>query len=111
MECSKGCWPGRVFQIDGNFGISAGLIEMLVQSHADEIQLLPALPKAWAAGTVKGLCARGGYEVDIEWKEGKLAGAEIRAKVDGECTVRYGEKTAALKIKKGKKVRVDANLK
>ncbi len=76
------------FQIDGNFGGSAGIAEMLLQSHADEIELLPALPKAWAKGSVKGLRARGGYEVSITWEAGKIRTAEIITNQSGLCRVR-----------------------
>ncbi|MCL5097673.1 MAG: glycoside hydrolase family 95 protein [Candidatus Omnitrophica bacterium] len=78
------------FQIDGNFGATAGIAEMLLQSHAGEIHLLPALPKAWPDGHVKGLCARGGYEVEIAWYDGRLGGAQVSARDDGNCRVRTG---------------------
>jgi alpha-L-fucosidase 2 len=94
------------FQIDGNFGATAGIAEMLLQSHAGEIQLLPALPAAWPAGHVQGLRARGGFELDIEWHDGELCAATIRNVSGTECTVRYKNNSVAIKLKPGKKKRL-----
>jgi len=90
------------FQIDGNFGATAGVAEMLLQSHAGQIDLLPALPEAWATGSVTGLRARGAVEVDMAWKAGKLTRAVLRSDRTHSCGVRYGEKTAEHTVQAGK---------
>jgi alpha-L-fucosidase 2 len=76
------------FQIDGNFGCTAGIAEMLVQSHDGVIHILPALPDVWPTGSVKGLVARGGFVLDIDWKEGKVSQVKVTSKLGGNCRIR-----------------------
>jgi alpha-L-fucosidase 2 len=98
------------FQIDGNFGATSGIAEMLLQSHTGEIHLLPALPNAWANGKVTGLRARGGFEVDIEWRAGKLAHSTVRSVSGTNCKVRYGDKVIDLRVPRRGAVMLNENL-
>ncbi len=93
-------------QVDGSMSTPGFMAEMLLQSHFGEIHLLPALPVAWPEGDVKGLCARGGFVVDMSWRNGKLKRAEIRSKVGGKCKVRYREKVVELATEAGKSYNV-----
>jgi alpha-L-fucosidase 2 len=105
------CWNNRIpFQIDANLGGTAGIAELLLQSHAGQLHLLPALPEAWPEGCVEGLCARGCFEVDMEWKGGKLIRALIHSESGGECTVRWGTKVVQLDSIAGTSYELDGEL-
>jgi alpha-L-fucosidase 2 len=88
-------------QSDANFGLTAAVAEALLQSHAGEISLLPALPPSWSNGSVRGLRARGGYELNITWRDGKLTEATIHSHNGGAAKLRYGSTTQEVKLKKG----------
>jgi alpha-L-fucosidase 2 len=95
------------FQIDGNFGGAAAIAEMLLQSQNDQIQFLPALPGAWPQGSVHGLRARGGFEVDFAWKEGALTTATIRSVAGNVAHLRYGSVTKDVTIRPGESFQWD----
>jgi alpha-L-fucosidase 2 len=98
------------FQIDGNFGGTTGITQMLLQSRVGEIELLPALPKAWPNGSVRGLRAKGGFEVDIQWKNGELVEVKL-INISGEnCKIRYGDKTKCVSLSLGKSCSLNCEL-
>lgn len=95
------------FQIDGNFGATAGIAEMLVQSHTGEIVLLPALPAEWPDGKVTGLIARGGFEIGMEWEKGRLTSATLLSKKESSCRVIYGGFKKELTFRLNQKIRIN----
>ena len=111
------CGP---FQIDGNFGATAGIAELLLQSQWTEggsamsgariLDLLPALPTEWPAGSVNGLCARGGFEVDLAWNQGRLTRVTLRSKLGNPCSIRYGDRQLELKTEAGNQYSFDGRL-
>lgn len=101
---------GTTFQIDANLGYTAAIVEMLLQSHDGEIEFLPALPKAWSAGSAEGLRARGGFEVSMNWQNGKLISASVKSMSDGVVKLRLGTKTAAYSMRKNEYISLDKEL-
>jgi alpha-L-fucosidase 2 len=96
----------NIFAMDGNTAGAAGIAEMLLQSQAGYIELLPALPRAWPTGSVRGLCARGGFVVDIAWRSGKLVAATIHSKGGGNTPVRYVERFTTIHLSAGQSRRL-----
>jgi alpha-L-fucosidase 2 len=99
----------NIFAIDGNTAGTAGIAEMLIQSQAGEIELLPALPGSWPTGSVRGLCARGGYVVDIAWRNGGLFAASITSRLGGTTPVRYGDRRITAQLHPGQALRLHAD--
>ena len=98
------------FQIDGNFGGAAGIAEMLVQSHLGYIDLLPALPSLLPSGKIRGVCARGAFELSISWNDGKLTQVEVLSKAGKECSLKYRDKEVKFNTKTGQRYVFDGNL-
>mgnify|MGYP003303458479 FL=1 len=92
------------FQIDGNFGLLAGICEMLVQSHGGYIQVLPALPSGWVNGEVSGLMARGNFEISLKWKDSRLKDASVKSNLGGECALKYDGKVMIIYDEEGNEV-------
>ncbi len=98
------------FQIDGNFGAAAGLVEMLLWSHDGALTLLPALPSEWHTGSARGLVARGGFEVDLSWREGRLETVQLRSRCGNGCELRYAGRSVQLQTAAGKSYDVSREL-
>ncbi|MFC2125666.1 glycoside hydrolase N-terminal domain-containing protein [Bacteroidota bacterium] len=98
------------FQIDGNFGGGAGIVELLVQSHLDYIDILPALPDALPEGFIQGVCTRGGFELSLDWENGKLNSIEVLSKAGKKCKLRYNDKTIEFETELGVSYNLDSNL-
>jgi len=119
---SRSSWPNlfavghrgrerKMFETDVNFGATSAIAEMLLQSHAGAIHVLPALPSALPDGTVKGLRGRAGFEVDLSWADGQLKNAVIKSLRGGPCKVKYGNKQIKFTTVAGQQYRFDGSLK
>ncbi|MCW3785943.1 glycoside hydrolase family 95 protein [Plebeiibacterium sediminum] len=95
------------FQIDGNFGGAAGIVEMIMQSHQGYIQLLPALPDSWQSGSIKGLKARGGFEIDMEWNEGKLYSLSVLSTAGNKLKIKYGKQMIEQETRAGETYQIN----
>ena len=105
------CWEHRMpFQIDASLAGTAGIAELLLQSHTGRLHLLPALPRAWPDGRVEGLCARGGFTVGLQWQAGRLTRAVIQSKLGGRCEVCWAAKTTAFDTRAGRHYELDQDL-
>ena len=102
---------GNIFCLDGNTAGAVGIAEMLLQSQSGEIELLPALPKAWPDGHISGLRARGGFEVSVCWQNGKLIQAKITSLLGNSLRVRLGSRIEAFKLARGKTLALNGQLK
>jgi len=98
------------FQIDGNFGATAGMVEMLIQSHLSTIRILPALPSSLPNGSISGVCARGGFDLSFQWSEGILTAIEVLSKTGEECHLTYKDNTISFPTIAGKTYRFDGQL-
>ncbi len=99
--------PENIFCVDGNSAGTAGVAEMLVQSHGGVVELLPALPDSWPNGSISGLCARGGLVVDIDWHDGKLSGALLRSVTGTKTSVRYRDISCDIDLQPGESARIE----
>jgi alpha-L-fucosidase 2 len=95
------------FQIDGNFGGTAGVLEMIVQSWGGEVRLLPALPAAWPEGALRGVRARGGVELDIDWSGSRLRRVALRGRPGATVNLRYGPRLRAITLDRDGRATVD----
>jgi alpha-L-fucosidase 2 len=98
------------FQIDGNFGAAAGIVELLIQSHLSHIELLPALPDAFTTGSISGVCARGGFELDFSWNENELQHVVVRSNAGEVCNLKNGENSVTFETMAGKEYVLNGNL-